>query len=377
MDPITVNANDLLYSEAHLLPTRRLGRQPTTDQQRSMRVNFRAIAPGLEPAPPSSDWSGTITRDNWLVLANDQLGDCGPASMYHAIMSWSIMHKNPITPADSDVIKFYTLAGGYHPGRPWTDGGVNNPTMLAAAQKTGMILSGTYHQIGPTATVAASDIEAIKQGMFFLGGALFGIELSNTCYTSKAGDVWDADNSRIIGGHDVWGVGYNEKGPLIVSWGTLHQCTWAWAAKYADDIDLCVSPKDWAAGGTLPCGINLSAWQQACQALTGQASEVQDGQMAGRLRDLPDIAQDAYDNIGMAALVPLLQNANVTAGALAEALKSGQTQTVSGILADIKTVTGNAAKWSTLLDGWLSALEPKKVAKIMAALKCGFDVSED
>ena len=271
MEPITCEANELPYSDCHLIPDRRLGRQPTTDDQRRMRVSFRAIAPGLEPAPPSCEWNGTITNTNWLVLANDSLGDCGPASMYHALMSWSIMHGNPITPADADVIKFYSLAGGYRPGKPWTDGGVNNPTMLAAAQKTGMVLNGTYHQIGPTATVNASDVDAIKQGIFFLGGALFGIELSNTCYTSGPTDVWDVDNSRIIGGHDVWITGYNEKGPYVVSWGVLRQATWAWAAKYADDIDLIVSPKDWAAGGILPCGIDLATWQRNCQELTGQA----------------------------------------------------------------------------------------------------------
>jgi hypothetical protein len=265
--------SDFLYSELHLDPTRRLGRQPTTDTQRRMRVPFRSVAATLAPAPDTCDWSGAITPAGWLILLNDELGDCGPASMYHGVMSWGITHSTTYTPSNADVTAFYSLAGGYKPGRPWTDGGVNNPTMLSVAQKTGMGIGGVYHQIGPTATVAADDIALVKQGIFYLGGALFGIELSNTCYTKFGpGNVWGVDNSRIIGGHDVWCVGYNATGPLIVTWGKLTQCTWAWAAKYADDIDIIVSPKDWAAGGILPCGISLPDWQQAAQVLVGQAA---------------------------------------------------------------------------------------------------------
>ena len=216
---------------------RRLGRLPTTADQRARKVKFADLAPCLAPAPDACDWSGPNLTPQ--ILLNDQLGDCGPAAMMEGIKSWAAQHGQNVMVSDADVVKFYGQAGGYVPGRPWTDGGVNNPTMLSAAQKAGIVVAGMTHKIGPTATVSNTDVELVKKAIFYLGGALFGINLSRKCYADYGpGHLWDADSSGSEGAHDVWGYGYNPQGPTILTWSQKTQCTWAWCAKFAEDIDV-------------------------------------------------------------------------------------------------------------------------------------------
>ncbi len=253
--------------------TRFLGRQPTTESQREKKMFFSAVpgAAQLSDAPDSCDWSGAPYTAQ--ILLNNQLGCCGPAAMMEAQKVWAARHGVSLTVSDADVISLYSAAGGYVPGRPWTDGGVNNPTMLSVCHSKGIMINGTKHLVGPTATINSSDVMGIRNGVWYLGGALFGIELSQTCYNKYGpGNVWDVDGSRIVGGHDVWCLAYNATGPIIVTWAAVTQCTWAWAAKYADDIDVMASSQDWAAGGVLPCGIDLTAWKEAEQVITGQAA---------------------------------------------------------------------------------------------------------
>jgi hypothetical protein len=262
--------------ETVLDPTRRLGRLPGAPKDTNRRLALRKYVSDMEPVPPTCDWTGSLT--NWLMLMNDQLGDCGIAAMFHGTMSkLASLLTTPtiLAPTDAEVVAFYSAAGGYRPGKPWTDAGVNNPTMLSLAQKQGYMIGGQKRRIGPYAQISGSDVATIQQGIYFLGGALFGIELSKTCYDNFGpGNVWDVDGSRIIGGHDVWAFGYNDKGPLVVTWGQPTQCTWAWAAQYADDIEAIAEADAFVdpVSGLTPNGLALAAWQADVTQLTGQAA---------------------------------------------------------------------------------------------------------
>jgi hypothetical protein len=212
------------------------------------------------------------------MLANDSLGDCGPAAMFHGRMSKIAFDlKKVVSPTDDEVIKFYSAAGGYVPGRPSTDGGVDNPTMLSVAQKEGITLGGVTTLMGPYATVVpdgGSPWQATAQtGIAYLQGALIGVNLPNDWYQSYGpGNVWDVTNSAIVGGHDLWCIGYNATGPVIITWGQPTQCTWAGIAQNATDIN-CIADQTDEISPTTGCtgdGINLAAWTADVQAITGQ-----------------------------------------------------------------------------------------------------------
>jgi hypothetical protein len=251
-------------------PIRRLGLRPSTPDQKLRRIPFRAMADLFPDAPDSCNWNAGISDNNWGMMGNSSVGDCGPAAIGHRKMSRSATKGTLITPTDAEVIQLYEAAGGYVPGKPWTDQGVNNPTMIGLLMKQGWSVGGSIEKIDATATVANGDVVALKKAIFHLGGVMFGIQLSQTCYNNFGpGNVWDADNSRIVGGHDVQGVGFSATGPLIVTWGALTQCTWAWAAKFADDIDILLEIADWTAGGTVPDGLNVAQWATDSQALLG------------------------------------------------------------------------------------------------------------
>ena len=197
--------------------------------------------------------------------------------MFHGIMSKvASASAKIITPTDKEVIAFYGVAGGYRPGRPWTDQGVNNSTMLSAAQKTGYTIDGVHYQAGPYAAIDPTDVATIKKGIYYLHGMLVGCSLPKLWYDNFGpGEVWDKTNSGIDGGHDVWAYGYNADGVLIATWGkpgTL--VTWAGIAQQCDELDA-IAHKDAEINpvtGRTAQGILQADWEQDVLELTGKAA---------------------------------------------------------------------------------------------------------
>jgi hypothetical protein len=258
---------------------RKLGRRPSLPKDLRRRLVLKKYMDALPDVPDECDWTGGIT--DWQMLLNGgdgALGDCGPAAMFHGVMSKLACVATgsglalPTPPADVEVVKFYSAAGGYVPGRPWTDGGVNNSDMLSVAQKQGLTLAGQHHVIGPYASVQADDFGTIKKAIYYLGGCLVGCNLPNSWYTNSGpGVVWDKTNSRIVGGHDIWAYAYNKDGFFIVTWGqggTL--VTWAGAEQNCDEIDGLSEQDAWiAANDRTPNGIQLVQWLEDVKVLTG------------------------------------------------------------------------------------------------------------
>ena len=61
----------------------------------------------------------------------------------------------------------------------------------------------------------------------------------------KTGQTWDITiDNRILGGHCIYIVGYNEIGPICVTWAKKQQMTWAWWDKYVDEAYALVDNKD-------------------------------------------------------------------------------------------------------------------------------------
>jgi hypothetical protein len=50
--------------------------------------------------------------------------------------------------------------------------------------------------------------------------------------------VWDVDpsNPQIVGGHAIVLPGYDNSGLNVISWGAFYQMTWAFFAKYVDEV---------------------------------------------------------------------------------------------------------------------------------------------
>ena len=255
------------------MPTleRKLGRLPSRPHDLRRRLLLRNYTAQLPDPPPVCDWSANIA--DWRMLKNDELGDCGPAAVFHGSMSKTASTTSLIIPTDDEVVAFYSAAGGYRPGRPWTDGGVNNSDMLSVAQKQGYTTGGQKKQAGPYASIEPGDVATLKRAVYYLHGMLIGCNPPAYWYDNFGpGKVWDRTNSRIDGGHDIWCYGYNADGLLIVTWGkpgTL--VTWAGIEQNCDELDAIaeadveINP----ATGRTAQGMLMLDWQQAATELTG------------------------------------------------------------------------------------------------------------
>jgi hypothetical protein len=74
-------------------------------------------------------------------------------------------------------------------------------------------------------------------------------------------------NAKIAGGHAVVLAGYDAEGFRLISWGQYYTMTWAFFAKYVDEVYALADPVWIAAKGTTPGGLTLAQLQAQMQAL--------------------------------------------------------------------------------------------------------------
>jgi hypothetical protein len=216
-----------------------------------------------------------------LMLWNDQLGCCGISAAYRALMLILFQKTGQVAqPTQAEFDAFYGMVGGYVPGRPDTDNGVDNPTLLQCMQNPGPTLAGVVHPFGPAATCSGADAVTTRKAIYYLLATVHGIDLPRTWYdsfggyngTPGSGNVWDATGGQIVGGHDVDATGFNTVGPTIVTWGGETQATWAGWAQHCTDVNGIADPNDTIdpkTGLTVKTGIPLAQWQADVAALTG------------------------------------------------------------------------------------------------------------
>lgn len=88
----------------------------------------------------------SIHRSNlgfkWGALLNNTLGDCGIAMILHAFEAYHLDAGTPVPPwRNQDALYGYEKVGGYVPGQPSTDQGVDNDVLFKYMVNPGMLCS--------------------------------------------------------------------------------------------------------------------------------------------------------------------------------------------------------------------------------------------
>lgn len=235
----------------------KLGRKPVKLDRRTLKL--AKYLTGNLPQSPSVLAPPAFT--DWGVMLNDQLGDCTCAGMAHLIQAWTAANGNTRTVSDADVLRAYQVVGGYVPGRPETDNGAYEIDVLNYWRTTGI----AGHKIAAFATLDPRSREHIKVACWLFGGAYVGVSLP---VSAQNQETWRLDISGLDGdptpwswgGHCIVYVGYNEIGPICVTWGALKQLTWAWHDSYAEEQYACLS-RDFVQGTTAPNGFDFNTLQ--------------------------------------------------------------------------------------------------------------------
>lgn len=221
-------------SAPHLGPGRtlKLGRRrPVARAPHLKLANYlRATLPA---APPVADYSAKGQPALSNVYQNDRVGDCVIAGGYHVVATETGNADDLFTASDDQIIREYSIIGGFDPNDPQnTDNGCDEPTALNYWQQNGFA-NGT--KLLGWLSVDATNKAELASALYLFENLFFGVELPNEWLNAPlaAGFVWDVAGPPIPeNGHCVIGVGYDDVGVQIDTWGTIGTVTWAALANY-------------------------------------------------------------------------------------------------------------------------------------------------
>jgi len=217
-----INLNDIVVPDAaHPFATSnprfKTGRLP-----RKPRFGMASLGNHLSlsqlPVPPTAGgWGYKIPDDQWLVLGNDDYGDCVIATIMHLIMEWTAGTGNPLTATTDLAVKTYLAwTGGQDTGLAWTDA-----LLLWQNQGVPMLDSKgnqTIHKILGSAALDISSLEQLNAATYLFQGTALGINCPASAVSNLTNWVY-VPGSPNEGGHAIPRMRYGRAGGHIVSWG--------------------------------------------------------------------------------------------------------------------------------------------------------------
>jgi len=257
------------------MSNRKLGRLPRRHDPRVPHLSSLLAGQTVAPPPAQINWSTGINASQLGMMANDTLGDCTCAAVYHALQIWSFNAAGTVvTQPDSDVIALYEDACGYNPQAGGEGPGGNEQTVLTYLLNSGAPTGATgqsVNKISAFVEVDPRNLDDVKNTIADCGVAYIGLNVP--AFIMPANEppptVWNVEksNTKIIGGHAVVLVGYDANGANFISWGAYYTMTWAFFAKYVDEV-YAIADQTWInAKGTTPGGLSLAALEAQMQAL--------------------------------------------------------------------------------------------------------------
>lgn len=203
----------------------------------------------------------------WGMMRNDEIGCCTAAGAAHLQMLWLSEVSNFIQVTVDEVLQFYSDTTGYKLNDPSTDCGGVETDVLNHWQNIGFKIANTYHKINGWVSLNENNPLELKAGMYWFGGVYAGVSLPLSAQNQM---VWDITNPFLLGdaepgswgGHCIILIGYNEIGPIAVTWGVRKQITWGWWRAYGDEAYAICSLDYLNKDGKTPDGFDLTQLQE-------------------------------------------------------------------------------------------------------------------
>ena len=256
----------------------KLGRLQRSFNPRVPHMSALLAGKTLPPPPPAIDWTKDMPANLGMML-NDTLGDCTCAAFYHALQVWTANASNKMdTEPDPDVEKLYVLACHYNPKVPGEGPGGNEQHVLTYLTRKGAPIGPTgaqTHKIAAFVEVDPRNIDDVKRTINDCGVAYIGFNVPQYILPPSGGSpaIWDVQSAdtNIIGGHAVVLAGYDANGARVISWGQYYTMTWAFFAKYVDEV-YAIADQSWVqTKGTSPAGLTLAQLEQQMEGLKAAA----------------------------------------------------------------------------------------------------------
>ena len=246
----------------------KLGRLPVRHDARTLKL--AKYLPQLPTPPPVCDWGAKVSV--WGMCCNDRLGCCTVSAIDHMLTGW-IKNDTGVEFAvtDAQTVLAYSAITGYNPKTGANDNGAVELDVLNYWRNKGI----AGKKILAYVKLAENNADHLKISCFLFGGVYIGVSLPLSAQGQKLWDVVDdpiRSQPGSWGGHAIPIVGYNDVGPVCVTWGELQPMTWAFFFKYCDEAYAIIS-RDWTGTDDMaPCGFDFAQLAVDLAELNGQAS---------------------------------------------------------------------------------------------------------
>ena len=219
----------------------KLGKLPAIKDPFGRTIKFASIIKKelLPDLPNTYDLDELLCVEDDRVFGNDVYGLCVKAAQAHQILRFEKYEQGiQIEITDQEVIDAYFKETG------GIDTGLYLLNSLKVWRKDGFPIGGKTYNIYAFASVDWKDHDEVKHCIHLLGGVNYGFLVPQSCLDQfNAGKIWEVvdNDGGIQGGHGVYSpayvklTGYNEIGPVCMTWGRRQQMTWKFFDKYTDE----------------------------------------------------------------------------------------------------------------------------------------------
>lgn len=243
-----------------LTPSRKLGKLAPRLDKRTLQFSkyLRGVVAPIPP--PEVSWIMKVT--DWGMLANDTLGDCVPAAMLHMVQQWSHYAGTELVPTDADAIRLYEQVGGYVPGDPNTDNGVNMLEALKYWRSHGIQVGRSIHNIVAFVQIDPTNLKHVQLAIMLFGNVFTGVALpisaqTQTGWTVTDGGPFGDGSPGSWGGHAIPIMAGSPETLSCITWGDRLKMSHNFFFDYVDELYAVVT-QDWIEqNGKSPSGFDL------------------------------------------------------------------------------------------------------------------------
>jgi hypothetical protein len=188
-----------------------LGRNPSPEDPRTLKLSNYVDLKKLESPPPNVDWRRVVKV--WGAMLNDKIGCCTISAPGHQIQAWTANELGTQQDVpDEEILKAYVAVSGYNPNTGRGDRGANMMDVLKYWRSTGI---GGHNGIGYVA-VDPKNLSMVKAACWLFGGLYGGCQIPASWMT----DNWISTAGPYAGGHAWYLAGVSASGDMsVITWG--------------------------------------------------------------------------------------------------------------------------------------------------------------
>lgn len=225
----------------------KLGKLPAVVDKRTIKLKSILKESLLPPLPESFNIDTSLGGINdSRMYANDKYGCCVISARAHQTMRFEKFEQNRLI-----NIKDYEVTSQYFKETGGLDSGLVLLYSLRRWRAEGWEADGKNHKIHAFSSVDWKDHTEVKYCIYLLGGINYGFMVPRSAMEQfNNNEPWSivTPDGGITGGHAVYAYsyldGYNDIGPVCMTWGKRQQMTWAFWDKYTDEAYAIIDDKN-------------------------------------------------------------------------------------------------------------------------------------